>query len=62
MEKLKVERTSIQRRVSEAKEKGEEIEEKVEKWLVSAKCERHHCGQPNSLKMRSQRISAVSRA
>ncbi|GAY66743.1 hypothetical protein CUMW_251260 [Citrus unshiu] len=36
MEKLKLERTSIQRRVSEAKEKGEEIEGKVEKWLVSA--------------------------
>ncbi|KAH9686739.1 hypothetical protein KPL70_014484 [Citrus sinensis] len=35
MEKLKVERTSIQHRVSEAEEKGEEIEEKVEKWLES---------------------------
>ncbi|GAY68552.1 hypothetical protein CUMW_265060 [Citrus unshiu] len=37
LEKLKVERTSIQLRVSEAKEKGEEIEEKVEKWLLSKK-------------------------
>ncbi|KAH9733874.1 Disease resistance protein [Citrus sinensis] len=35
IEKLKEESTSIQRRVSEAERNGENIEEKVEKWLVS---------------------------
>ncbi|KAH9752720.1 Disease resistance protein [Citrus sinensis] len=36
IDKLKDERRSIQHRVSEAERKGENIEEKVEKWLVSA--------------------------
>ena len=34
MEKLRDESTRIQRRVSEAKAKGEEIEEKVKKWVI----------------------------
>lgn len=36
MKNLKVQRTSIQGRVSKAKEKGEEIEEKVENCLINA--------------------------
>ncbi|ESR45751.1 hypothetical protein CICLE_v10000198mg [Citrus x clementina] len=36
LHRLKVERESIQRRVSEAERKGEKIEENVEKWLVNA--------------------------
>ncbi|KAL9429737.1 hypothetical protein AB3S75_031538 [Citrus x aurantiifolia] len=36
IEKLKEESTSIQRRVSEAERNGEKIEEKVERWVVSA--------------------------
>ncbi|XP_052299399.1 disease resistance protein RPS2-like [Citrus sinensis] len=37
IEKLKEESTSIQRRVSEAERNGENIEEKVERWVVSVK-------------------------
>ena len=37
IEKLKEESTSIQRRVSKAERSGEKIEEKVERWMVSAK-------------------------
>ncbi|KDO48649.1 hypothetical protein CISIN_1g0041971mg, partial [Citrus sinensis] len=36
IDKLKDESRSIQHRVSEAERKGEKIEEKVKKWLVSA--------------------------
>ncbi|GAY65726.1 hypothetical protein CUMW_243270 [Citrus unshiu] len=36
LDRLKDERESIQRRVSEAERKSEKIEEKVEKWLVNA--------------------------